>query len=160
MHLSWVPSNRPLARRLKYYWPVPHNQWRLLRSTFNRWLMIRSYRFHWRRCVAAAFLLVLTPANDLKYKNVSFLVSIIPHCKGANLCWALGGGIICYFTPTLPDFQLWGRWTSTIIFLGELIKWRAKKRSSPTMEHFFPRIQVETCAQMHTRVKLLEGMQM
>ena len=35
-----------------------------------------------------------------------------------------------------------------------------KKRSSPKMEHFFPRIQVETCAQMHTRVKLLEGMQM
>ena len=27
------------------------------------------------------------------------------------------------------------------------------------MEHFFPRIQVETCAQMHTRVKLLEEMQ-
>ena len=25
---------------------------------------------------------------------------------------------------------------------------------------FFPRIQVETCNQMHTRVKLLEGMQM
>ena len=25
---------------------------------------------------------------------------------------------------------------------------------------FFPRIEVETCAQMHTRVKLLEGMQM
>ena len=24
---------------------------------------------------------------------------------------------------------------------------------------FFPRIQVQTCAQMHTRVKLLEGMQ-
>ena len=55
-----------------------------------------------------------------------------------------------------------------------------KKRSSPDMEHFFspnsgedqkkglhqkwdtyfPRIQVQTCAQMHTRVKLLEGMQM
>ena len=27
------------------------------------------------------------------------------------------------------------------------------------MEHFFSRIQVQTCAQMHTRVKLLEGMQ-
>ena len=27
------------------------------------------------------------------------------------------------------------------------------------MEHFFPRIQVQTCAQIHTRVKLLEGMQ-
>ena len=25
------------------------------------------------------------------------------------------------------------------------------------MEHFFPRIQVETCAQMHTRVKIIEG---
>ena len=32
-----------------------------------------------------------------------------------------------------------------------------KKKSSPEMEHFF---QVVTCAQMHTRVKLLEGMQM
>ena len=28
------------------------------------------------------------------------------------------------------------------------------------MEHFFSRIEVETCAQMHTRVKLLMGMQM
>ena len=28
------------------------------------------------------------------------------------------------------------------------------------MEHFFPRIQVETCTQMHTGVKLLVGMQM
>ena len=35
-----------------------------------------------------------------------------------------------------------------------------KKRSSPEIEHFFPPIQVQTCAQMHTRVKLLEGMQM
>ena len=35
-----------------------------------------------------------------------------------------------------------------------------KKRSSPKMEHFFSRIHAETCAQMHTEVKLLEGMQM
>ena len=28
------------------------------------------------------------------------------------------------------------------------------------MDHFFPRIQVQICAQVHTRVKLLEGMQM
>ena len=27
------------------------------------------------------------------------------------------------------------------------------------MEHFFPRMQVDTYAQMHTRVKLLEGKQ-
>ena len=30
-----------------------------------------------------------------------------------------------------------------------------KKRSLPEMEHFFPRIQVDTYPQMHTRVKLL-----
>ena len=28
------------------------------------------------------------------------------------------------------------------------------------METFFPRIEVETCAQMHTRIRLSEGMQM
>ena len=43
MHLSWVPSNRPLARRLNYCWPLPHNQWLLLRSTFNRWLIFRAW---------------------------------------------------------------------------------------------------------------------
>ena len=32
-------------------------------------------------------------------------------------------------------------------------------RSSPEMEHFFPQIQVQTCAQMYFGVKLLEGMQ-
>ena len=32
-----------------------------------------------------------------------------------------------------------------------------KKRSSPKVEHFFPRIPVDTYAQMHTRVKSLGG---
>ena len=32
-----------------------------------------------------------------------------------------------------------------------------KKRSSPKLEHFFPQIQVDTYAQMHSRVKLLGG---
>ena len=31
------------------------------------------------------------------------------------------------------------------------------KRLSPKMEHFFPQIQVDTYAQMHTRAKLLWG---
>ena len=31
-----------------------------------------------------------------------------------------------------------------------LVKTKTKKRPSPTMEHLFSRIQVETCAQMHT----------
>ena len=36
---------------------------------------------------------------------------------------------------------------------------KEKERSSPQMERFFPQIQVQTCAQMHTRVKLLGGIQ-
>ena len=56
------------------------------------------------------------------------------------------------------------------------MKTKKQKRSSPEMENFFSRIQVKTkkkglyqkwntflvltCAQMYTRVKLLEGMQM
>ena len=35
-----------------------------------------------------------------------------------------------------------------------------KKSSSPKKEPFFPRIQMNTYAQMHTRVKLLGKMQM
>ena len=35
-----------------------------------------------------------------------------------------------------------------------------KKRSSPKMEHFFSRIQVDTYARMHTGVKLLGVMLM
>ena len=65
-----------------------------------------------------------------------------------------------HFNPILPYFQRWGGWTSTTIFSGGQIKRRPKKRSSAKMEHFFPLIQVESCAQMQTRVKLLEGMQM
>ena len=80
--------------------------------------------------------------------------------RGANLCWALGD-IICNFIPILPYFQYrGGDEPRPRFFSDEQIKWRPKKRSSPKIEHFFPRIQVETCAQMHTRVKLSEGMQM
>ena len=34
-----------------------------------------------------------------------------------------------------------------------------QKKGLHKKETVFPRIQVETCAQMHTKVKLLEGMQ-
>ena len=37
---------------------------------------------------------------------------------------------------------------------------KKKQRSSPHLKDFFPRIQAKTSAQMHTRVKLLGGMQM
>ena len=36
---------------------------------------------------------------------------------------------------------------------------KTKTGLQPKWKPFFPRIEVETCAQMHTRVKLLEGMQ-
>ena len=35
------------------------------------------------------------------------------------------------------------------------IQVKTKKKSSPKMKHFFPRIQVNTYTQMYTRVKLL-----
>ena len=37
------------------------------------------------------------------------------------------------------------------------IQLKTKKKSSPNLEHFFPRIQVDTYAHMYTRVKLLGG---
>ena len=71
------------------------------------------------------------------------------------------GGIICNFTSILPYFQRWGINLDHDCFqVSKLSAEQKKQRSSPKMEHFFPRIQVETCAQIHTRVKLLEGMQM
>ena len=45
-------------------------------------------------------------------------------------------------------------------FLRIQVEDQKQKKSSPKMEHFFPRNQVETCAQTHNKVKLLEGMQM
>ena len=37
---------------------------------------------------------------------------------------------------------------------------KQKKGLHQKWNTYFPRIQVQTCAQIHTRVKLLEGMQM
>ena len=51
------------------------------------------------------------------------------------------------------------KWNTTFFSLNSSED-QKKKRFSLEMEHFFLRIQVQTCAQMHTRVKLLEGMQM
>ena len=65
-----------------------------------------------------------------------------------------------------PIFSIGMDEPQTQFFSGEQIKWRPKKRSSPKPEHFIknrtnfiPRIHVETCAQTHARVKLLEGIE-
>ena len=98
--------------------------------------------------------------------------------SGANLCWALGG-IICNFTPILPYFQHWGNKPRPRLFFRVSKLSEDQKKVIYEVEHFFPRIQVRTkkkgphqkwntlfpriqvqiWAQMHTRVKLLEGMQ-
>ena len=41
--------------------------------------------------------------------------------------------------------------------VSKLNETEKRKRSSPKMEHFFPRIEVDTYAQMQTVVKLLGG---
>ena len=80
-------------------------------------------------------------------------------CSGADLCWALGGRVICNFTPILSYFQYWGEWTSTTILFrfGNFVKtkkkckwitffpkfrWRPKKRSLSKIEHFFPQFSL------------------
>ena len=96
----------------------------------------------------AKFRLLRTDPIEAKYRNARgqgcrSLLSI----EGNNLQFypnfALSltlGGI---------NFDQWG-W----FFSGEQIKWRPKKDLYQKWNTFFPRIQVETCAQMHTRVKL------
>ena len=54
------------------------------------------------------------------------------------------GGIICNFTPTLPYIQHWGMNVDHDFFQVSKLSEDQKKRSSPKMEHFFPRIQVKT----------------
>ena len=90
---------------------------------------------------------------------------------GANLCWALGG-IICNFSPI---FNIGGMNLDHHFFqvskLSEdqkmehffpKFKWRPIKKKVFTKNEtlYYPPIQMEICARMHIRVKLLEKMQM
>ena len=70
------------------------------------------------------------------------------------------GGIICKFTPILSYFQHWGDEPQPRFCSGEQIKRRPKNKKKGLRQKwntFFPGIQVDTYAQMHTRVKLLGG---
>ena len=107
-----------------------------------------------------------SPTDNTNAKHLSFSVH-----RGADLCWALGG-IICNFTLILPYFQHWGDEPRPRFFSVEEIKWRKKKvfaqngtlffpefrwrpqkKSSLKLEHVFPRILEETCAQTHTQAR-------
>ena len=70
---------------------------------------------------------------------------------------SIGGGIISNFTPILPYFQLWGDEPRPRFFSGTQIKWRPKKKIFTKNGRLFSRNQVDTYAQMHTRIKLLGG---
>ena len=65
------------------------------------------------------------------------------------------------FYPNFALFSTLGRMNldHDFVQVSKLSK-DPKKRSSPKVEHFFSRNQEDTYAQMHTRVKLLRGMQM
>ena len=52
------------------------------------------------------------------------------------------------------------KWNTFSPNSGEDQKKKKKKGRHRKWNTFFPRIQVQTCAHMHTRVKLLKGMQM
>ena len=61
------------------------------------------------------------------------------------------------FSPNLGEDQKKGLHQKSNTFFHQTQVKTKKKRSSPKIEHFFPVIQVDTYAQMHTRVKLLGG---
>ena len=74
-----------------------------------------------------------------------------------------GGGEFAILPQFFPIFNIGGDEPQPRFFQVSKLSEdqnKNKNRSSPKMETFFPRIEVETCAQMHTRVKLLGGMQM
>ena len=62
--------------------------------------------------------------------------------SGANLCWALGNNL--QFYPNFALFSTLGEWTSTKTFFQLSKLSEDQKKSSPGIEHFFPRIQVKT----------------
>ena len=65
------------------------------------------------------------------------------------------GGIICNFTPTLPYIQHWGMNVDHDFFQVSKLSEDQKKKSSPKMEHFFPRIQVKTKKKVFTKIGTL-----
>ena len=82
--------------------------------------------------------------------------------QGCKSLLSIGGDNLQF----CPIFNIGMDEPQTQFVSGEQINWRPKKRSSPKLEHFIknrtnfiPRIHVETCAQKHARVKLLEGIE-
>ena len=64
--------------------------------------------------------------------------------KGCRSLLSIGGVNLQFYTNFALFSTLGGINLDQDFFSGEQIKRRTKKRSSPNMEHFFPRIQVET----------------
>ena len=68
------------------------------------------------------------------------------------------GGDNLQFYPNFAHFSRLGDEPRPRFCSGKQIKWRPNKtRSSPKIERFFPRIQMDSYAQMHTKVNLLGG---
>ena len=91
-----------------------------------------------------------------------YYLSAGPWHQGCQSLLSIGGGggnLKCY--PNFGVFLTLGgmNFDQDFIQVSKLSE-NQKKKSSAKIEHFSPRIQVDTCAQMHTRFKLLGGMQM
>ena len=71
--------------------------------------------------------------------------------RGADLCWELGG-IIRNFIPISPYFQHWGDETRPQFFFQVSKLSEDQKKVFTKKETLFPRFQVKTCAQMHSRM--------
>ena len=82
------------------------------------------------------------------------------HQRYQSLLSIGGEGIICNVTPMLAYFQHWGMNFDQDFFQVSELSENQKKSLQQKWNTFFPRIQLDTCAQMHTRFKLLGGMQM
>ena len=119
-------------------------------------------------------------AKNLSFKAKAKCFKRCPRGEGCKSLLSIGEWeVICNFTPI---FHIGGMYLDHDFFhvsnLSEdqkkslhqkrntffpRIQVKTKKTKKGLLQKrntFFPRIQVETCAQTHTRVKLLEGMQM
>ena len=91
----------------------------------------------------------------IKYCGMSENHYFITKLQGCKSLLSIGG-IICNFTPILPYFQHWGDepifiFTNLTLFstLGSKLSEEQKKGLHQKWNICFPRIQMETSAQMH-----------
>ena len=117
------------------------------KTHFFAFTILRCYKI-WKKAFTLA-----DRAFEIKqfYKHAGVPI-FVEHWGGDNL----------QYYPNFDLFSTLGGMNldHDFVRVSKLSEEQNKKRSLSKMEHFFPRNQLETCAQMHTRVKLLKRKQM